>query len=68
MPLKTPLYIIKRTKKRFKQSYCYSVINTRTKRVFSKCSTKKNAEKQRSILYTVMRNKKVRKVEQIQEN
>ena len=57
---KKPFYIIKRTKKRFKQSYCYSVINSRTKRVFSRCSTKRNAEKQRRILYSVMRKKNIK--------
>lgn len=58
MRLKTPLYFIRRTKRRFKQSYCYSVINARTKKVFSKCATKKNAEKQRRLLYAVMWKKK----------
>lgn len=62
-PKKKYMYIIKRTKKRYKQAYCYSVINTRTKRVFSKCATKKNAEKQLGILYTVMRKKKVKNAE-----
>ena len=63
VPKKKHMYIIKRTKRRYKQFYCYSVINTRTKRVFSKCATKKNAEKQLGILYTVMRKKKVRNAE-----
>ena len=47
-----PLYIIKRTKKRYKNRYCYSVINSKSRRVFSKCTTKKKAEKQRHLLYS----------------
>lgn len=52
------LYIIQKTKKRNKKSYCYKVINSRSKRVFAKCSTRKNAEKQKKILYAIIyRNK-----------
>lgn len=52
------LYTIKRIKKRNKNSYCYKVINSRTNRVFSKCSTRKNAEKQKNILYAIIYRKK----------
>lgn len=36
---------------------CYSVINKKTKRVFSKCTSKKNATKQSRLLRAIMFNK-----------
>ena len=36
---------------------CYQVINTKEKRVFSKCATKKNAEKQIRLLRALQYNK-----------
>lgn len=36
---------------------CYSVINKKTKRVFSKCTTKENASKQSRLLRAIMFNK-----------
>jgi len=36
---------------------CYSVINKKTKRVFSKCATKENANKQSRLLRAIMFNK-----------
>lgn len=53
-----PLYTIKRTKKRFRRSYCYKVENSKSKRVFSKCSTKKNAAKQKNLLYSLIYRRK----------
>jgi hypothetical protein len=44
------MYIVTRRKKRNKQRYCYSVKNIRTQRRFSKCTTKKKADRQRAIL------------------
>lgn len=41
-----------RTKKR-----CYQVVNTQNGRTFSKCSTKKNAEKQMRLLRAIQYNK-----------
>lgn len=41
-----------RTKKR-----CYQVVNTQNDRTFSKCSTKKNAEKQMRLLRAIQYNK-----------
>ena len=35
---------------------CYSVINKKTKRVFSKCTSKKNATKQSRLLRAIMFN------------
>ena len=43
---------LRKTKKR-----CYQVINTKTKRRFSSCSTKKNAEKQLRLLRALQYNK-----------
>ena len=40
-----------------KTKRCYQVINSRTKRAFSKCSTKKNAEKQMRLLRAIQYNK-----------
>lgn len=40
-----------------RRHYCYSVINTRTKKVFSKCATKLNALKQKKLLYAIIYNK-----------
>jgi hypothetical protein len=36
---------------------CYSVINKTTKRVFSKCTTKENANRQSKLLRAIMFNK-----------
>ena len=36
---------------------CYSVINKTTKRVFSKCTTKENANRQSRLLRAIMFNK-----------
>ena len=36
---------------------CYQVLNTKTKRKFSNCSTKKNAEKQIRLLRAIQYNK-----------
>ena len=36
---------------------CYSVINKKTKRVFSKCTSKQNAMKQSRLLRAIMFNK-----------
>lgn len=43
---------LRKTKK-----HCYQVISTRKKRVFSKCSTKKNVEKQLRLLRAIQYNK-----------
>jgi hypothetical protein len=37
---------------------CYRVINTQTKRAFSKCSTRKNATRQMKLLRALQFNKK----------
>jgi hypothetical protein len=37
---------------------CYTVKNKKTKRVFSKCSTKENANKQMKLLRALLFNKK----------
>lgn len=59
-------YAIKKTKKfitvhipyakRIKKN-CYSVYNKQTKKVFSKCTTRKNAVKQSRLLRAIMFNK-----------
>jgi len=36
---------------------CYRVINTQTKKIFSKCSTRKNANKQMKLLRAIQFNK-----------
>ena len=36
---------------------CYKVMNTKTKRVFSKCTTKENAKKQLRLLNAIEYNK-----------
>jgi hypothetical protein len=36
---------------------CFSVINTQTKRIFSKCSTRKNASRQMRLLRALQFNK-----------
>jgi hypothetical protein len=53
-------YIIRKTKKRGKQAYCYSVINNGSRRIFSKCTTKKKAKKQQKLLYALRYNKNFR--------
>lgn len=50
-------YKIKKTKKRYKQSYCYSVFNSNSKKVFSKCTTRKKANKQLRLLNAIKYNK-----------
>lgn len=40
------------------RKHCYQVINPKKKRVFSKCTTKKNAEKQMRLLRAIQYNKK----------
>jgi len=50
-------YTIKRTKKRHKQAYCYSVSKNQSKKVFSKCTTRKKAKKQLQLLYAIRNNK-----------
>jgi len=53
----TMSYTIKRTKKRNKQAYCYSVSNNKSKKVFSKCTTRKKANKQVKLLNAIRYNK-----------
>ena len=40
-----------------RKNKCYSVINKKTKRVFAKCTTKKNANRQSRLLRAIMFNK-----------
>ena len=40
-----------------RKNKCYSVINKKTKRVFAKCTTKKNATRQSRLLRAIMFNK-----------
>ena len=40
-----------------RKNKCYSVINKKTKRVFSKCTSKENATKQSRLLRAIMFNK-----------
>ena len=37
---------------------CYRVMNRKTRRIFAKCSTRKNAEKQLRLLRAIKYNKK----------
>ncbi len=37
---------------------CYKVVNNKTKRVFSKCTSKESAEKQMRLLRAIQNNKK----------
>jgi hypothetical protein len=53
-------YIIRKTKKRGKQAYCYSVINSYSRRIFSKCTTNKKAKRQQKILLALRYNKNFR--------
>lgn len=46
------------TIRKVRNKNCYKTINTVTKRVFSKCSTKKKAEKQLRLLRAIQYNKK----------
>ena len=55
------MYIIKRTKKRGKQRYCYSVRRADNNKIFSKCTTKKKAQRQCALLYAIKYNKKFKK-------
>jgi hypothetical protein len=50
-------YHITRRKKNKKQSYCYSVINTNTRKKFSKCTTKSKATKQFKLLNVIKYNR-----------
>lgn len=43
---------LRKTKKR-----CYQVVNPKKNRIFSKCTTKKNAEKQIRLLRAIQYNK-----------
>jgi len=43
--------------RKVKNKTCYSVFNKKTKRRFSKCTTKKNAQKQMRLLRAVQFNK-----------
>ena len=43
-----------------KSRKCYQVVNTKTRRVFSKCSSKKNAQKQMRLLRAIQYNKNFR--------
>lgn len=43
-----------------KSRKCYQVVNPKTRRVFSKCSTKKNAQKQIRLLRAIQYNKNFR--------
>lgn len=43
-----------------KSKKCYQVVNTKTRRVFARCSTKSNAEKQLRLLRAIQYNKKFR--------
>jgi hypothetical protein len=47
-------YTIRRSRKSKK---CYQVVNTKTRRVFSKCSNKSNAKKQMRLLRAIQYNK-----------
>ena len=47
-------YTIRRVPKSKK---CYQVLNTKTRRVFSRCSTKENAKKQLRLLRAIQYNK-----------
>jgi hypothetical protein len=50
-------YRITRRKKQNKQSYCYSVINTNTRKKFSKCTTKSKATRQLKLLNAIRFNR-----------
>ena len=41
-----------------KSKRCYQVVNTKTRRVFSRCSSKSNAQKQIRLLRAIQYNKK----------
>jgi hypothetical protein len=51
-------YRITRRKKQNKQSYCYSVVNTNTRKKFSKCTTKSKATRQLKLLNAIRFNRK----------
>lgn len=46
------------TLRKVRQKSCYRIINPKTKRVFAKCSTKRNAVKQLRLLRAIQYNKK----------
>ena len=50
-------YNITKRKKPNKQRFCYSVKNTKSRKVYSKCTTKKKAKKQLALLYALKYNK-----------
>jgi hypothetical protein len=43
--------------RKLKKKRCYSVYNKKTKRIFSKCTTRKKAVKQSRLLRAIMFNK-----------
>jgi hypothetical protein len=43
--------------RKIRKSSCYKVSNRKTKRVFSKCTTKENAKKQLKLLRAIQYNK-----------
>lgn len=43
-----------------KSKRCYQVVNTKTRRVFARCSTKSNATKQLRLLRAIQYNKDFR--------
>ena len=45
------------TMRKVKKQDCYKVVNKKTKRVFAKCTTKKNAIKQLKLLRAIQYNK-----------
>ena len=46
------------TLRKVRNQSCYRIINPKTKRVFAKCSTKRNAAKQLRLLRAIQYNKK----------
>jgi ribosomal protein S18 len=55
--------ITKKNKKQnngYKKKNCFQVINTDTRRIFSKCATKENAKKQLRLLSAIKYNKNFR--------
>jgi hypothetical protein len=45
------------TKRKLRNKKCYTVYATKSKRIFAKCTTKKNAEKQLRLLRAITYNK-----------
>lgn len=50
-------YTMRRSRK---SKRCYQVVNTKTRRVFARCSTKSNAAKQLRLLRAIQYNKDFR--------